>query len=275
MNKVLLFPRQPHVKNTVHVSFEKEYAAAKLIGFDCQLVQEDRVYDAPASVSMGLPMYDYNNTNGIYRGWIIQSGYYDAFKFAVKTKGIQLINTTNEYKNAQWLANSYSWFHQYMIDSVFIEKPTKKLLKLASRQLNSEKLFVKDYVKSEYGLTTINVSDLDGGMEILKQLEKERGKLFEGGFAIREFIELSSIEYRLWVLNGKVLNLDWEKIPSDIPTGLMYKIQKFPSNFYTIDLGRQKSDGQLVVVETNDGQVSGLKGLDPKVFYKSLKNNWE
>ena len=45
--------------------------------------------------------------------------------------------------------------------------------------------------------------------------------------------------------------------------------KKIRSNFATVDIAR-KADGELVIMELGDGQVSGLQQIDEKVFYQSF-----
>lgn len=271
---ILLFPRETHQKSLkIDPFFAEEYLAAIKAGFTCYFINEERIKDAPMFCGMHVRKFE-DLTDAIYRGYIIRNSgsfYYGFYTSLLKNNDVALVNAPNQYQNAQWLCDSYSHFQQYMIPSVFMQNPTKKTIKLAAKQLNSKKLFVKDYVKSENGLDCIDVEDLDGAMQTLKNLETERGDMIEGGFAFRPYVDLSSIEYRLWVYKGRILNEKWEKLPEDLPALLYKKIENFKSDFYTIDLGRYKSTGKLVAIETNDGQVSGLKGLDPNTFYGALK----
>jgi len=49
------------------------------------------------------------------------------------------------------------------------------------------------------------------------------------------------------------------------------KIARDCTTFYTLDIA-QAIDGKWWLVEINDGQMSGLNGLDPHVYYNSLKD---
>jgi hypothetical protein len=42
--------------------------------------------------------------------------------------------------------------------------------------------------------------------------------------------------------------------------------------FYTIDIAKD-SIGNWIVIELNDGQMSGLSEVDMEMFYKGLKAN--
>ena len=81
-------------------------------------------------------------------------------------------------------------------------------------------------------------------------------------------------EYRLFVLNGKV-------VTSTQHTGLTFGhepdfsfldevISKINSNFYTIDIA-ELENGNWMILETGDGQVSGLSSnQDQFVFYSKF-----
>ena len=50
--------------------------------------------------------------------------------------------------------------------------------------------------------------------------------------------------------------------------------EKIKSGFATMDLARRE-DGELIIMELGDGQVSGLQQIPVKIFYKMfnfLKN---
>ena len=46
--------------------------------------------------------------------------------------------------------------------------------------------------------------------------------------------------------------------------------KKVRSNFVTIDIAR-KDDGELMIMEFGDGQVSGLQQIEAKDFYQSFE----
>lgn len=92
-------------------------------------------------------------------------------------------------------------------------------------------------------------------------------------------------EWRIFVLYGCVISRDyyWSTYLEDIkelninPTPPpMAKIAHYMnmvgenSNFYSIDVA-QKEDGSWMVVELNEGQMSGVNGADRKQFYSNMK----
>jgi hypothetical protein len=92
-------------------------------------------------------------------------------------------------------------------------------------------------------------------------------------------------EWRIFICYGKMISCSYywgtyledieEKgIKYDIP--LFETIEKFvkkigdKSNFYSLDIA-QKENGEWIVIELNEGQQSGLNGINPLKFYTALK----
>jgi hypothetical protein len=91
-------------------------------------------------------------------------------------------------------------------------------------------------------------------------------------------------EWRIFVCNKKIVSCSYywgtyledikelginpERPPEQFINDMIYFIGN-NSNFYSMDIA-QKDDGSWMVVEINEGQMSGLNGLDPKEFYTSL-----
>lgn len=66
------------------------------------------------------------------------------------------------------------------------------------------------------------------------------------------------------------LKNDFEKNGLDLAKQASSNIKDF-TNFYAIDVAKTKQ-GKWMVVEINDGQMSGLSCINPDSFYKNLKN---
>lgn len=93
-----------------------------------------------------------------------------------------------------------------------------------------------------------------------------------------------TVEFRFFVLYDKVVSGGYywsshvdelEKVPSAsmVPTEFLQKAidrVKDKVNFFVIDVALTES-GDWLVVELNDGQMSGLSENDPSVLYKNLK----
>jgi hypothetical protein len=114
------------------------------------------------------------------------------------------------------------------------------------------------------------------------------------GIAVREYIPLKQFdvgindlpitnEWRVFVCYGKIVDYGyyWSNFPEHKPYDTLPKealdllevvIDKLKSyvNFFVLDLAETK-DGKWIVIEMNDGQMSGLSMIDPISFYTNLK----
>ena len=82
--------------------------------------------------------------------------------------------------------------------------------------------------------------------------------MISGGFYWSNFVE---------DLAGEDLSPD--NVPQEFLERVTSRIgHKIP--FYVVDIAR-KADGGWVVIELNDGQMSGLSENDPRVLYKNLR----
>jgi hypothetical protein len=114
------------------------------------------------------------------------------------------------------------------------------------------------------------------------------------GVAVREYIPLKQFdigindlpitnEWRVFVCYGKIVDYGyyWSNFPEHKPYDTLPKealdlldtvIEKLKSyaNFFVLDLAETK-DGKWIVIEMNDGQMSGLSMIEPISFYTNLK----
>ena len=100
--------------------------------------------------------------------------------------------------------------------------------------------------------------------------------LHQIGFYERSGMPISE-EYRIFVYAGKILIMDnyWTEKEDvrlfDVEISCIECIaKKVRSNFVTIDLA-WKDDGELMIMEFGDGQVSGLQQIEAKDFYQSFE----
>jgi hypothetical protein len=120
----------------------------------------------------------------------------------------------------------------------------------------------------------------------INEFIEERGKLFTGTIVFKEYIDLKKYpdnktnEWRVFYLKLYPIlivqnsYLDTKEQPPIELIERMGKIINNNSNFYTVDFAL-KENGEWTVIETGDGQVSGLpEGNGNELsFYNNLCNN--
>ena len=134
-----------------------------------------------------------------------------------------------------------------------------------------------------------NISDIANTTRVIRNFVERQGDLLVGGIVLRKFVDLHQIgfhersgmpiseEYRIFVYAEKILIMDnyWTEKEdvrlSDVEISWIECIaKKVRSNFVTIDIAR-KDDGELMIMEFGDGQVSGLQQIEAKDFYQSFE----
>lgn len=154
---------------------------------------------------------------------------------------------------------------------------------------------IKDFVKSrkyewDEAFYIPATSDTAHALQVVHNFIERQGTELVGGLVMREFIALKNLgehpkshtpifeEYRVFYLNNAPLTIInyWteEKITLSLEDQKLIQLagKHISSNFCTIDFTR-KSNGQLIIMEMGDGQVSGLQDYDENTFYKILWEN--
>ena len=86
-----------------------------------------------------------------------------------------------------------------------------------------------------------------------------------------------SNELRLFIFNYKVVCTigywDGENMNEypEFVGQILQELKNIKSNFFTVDIAK-KSNGEWIIMELGDGQVSGLQEYDIKNFYIKLIN---
>ena len=113
------------------------------------------------------------------------------------------------------------------------------------------------------------------------------------GLAVREYVPLEKLEdainglpvtneWRCFFLNGKMLagGFYWSQaekaehmgtLPHGAKECAEWGAEQIKDHvpFFVIDVARTRS-GQWIIIEVNDGQMSGLSMIDPETFYQNL-----
>ncbi len=117
--------------------------------------------------------------------------------------------------------------------------------------------------------------------------------IMDQGVIVRPYIRLKTFgqainglpitnEWRAFVFNKKLMALGyyWASYPEYQPVGLQdinalilieKVIEKIDIPFYVIDIA-EKAEGGWIVIELNDGQMSGLSTISPRHLYHNLHN---
>lgn len=287
-NLNFIFCSHPLNKKSVDENYMEEYQAAGL-SHSCALFS----YEDLEVGKLSLYGEDIKGLT-IYRGWMMSPNMYENFYNLLLERGIQLINTPKEYAKYHLLPGWYKDFERFTPFSIWSEsKNIEDALKLTDGLGGA--FIIKDYVKSRkhewYDACFIkDIRDKENTEKIINNFINRQDSNLEGGVVLRKFESLKSIgnhkdsgmpiseEYRIFVFKGEILIADnyWNdggevNITEDEYTLIESIISKIESSFITIDLAR-KTDGNLIIMEMGDGQVSGLQQMDTYEFYGAFQN---
>lgn len=118
-----------------------------------------------------------------------------------------------------------------------------------------QKIYIRQYVPLEKYFDGVN------GMPVTKEFRffVAYGEIISGAFYWQNYID----------------DIGYEPNVSEVPVGFLDKVIKKigdQCNFYVIDVAKTQS-GDWIVVELNDGSMSGLSCNKPEVLYKNLYNS--
>lgn len=278
-----LFCNHPLYKYKVDEDYKMEYQAAGL-HHSCALFS----YEDMEKGKLSLYGEEISGLT-IYRGWMMKPEMYKIFYNALEEKGIILINNPEEYERYHLLPGWYKDFEKITAESIWeTQVNIDAVLKMIKNLEGS--YIVKDFVKSRkhewYDACYIsNINDKEKTSRIVQNFIHRQGNSLVGGIVLRKFINLKhmgfheksgmplSEEYRVFVYAGRILILDsyWGNNANVKLSDGEYKwieeiCKKIKSNFVTLDIAR-KDDGNLIILELGDGQVSGLQKIPENLFY--------
>jgi ATP-grasp domain, R2K clade family 3 len=303
----ILFPSEPFNKKEADKTYEPEVNLCNLLGIEYYLFDYDGFLET-GKVDSNI---NYEDTCIlIYRGWMLKPLQYkhliDSI-FSDSAYHITFVNNSWEYDNCHCFPRSYHLLKEWTPKICEIESWED----IYRTDIKFD-FFIKDYVKSiktpdgvERLSKNIRKEELT---DKIAEFIKERGKLFTGNIVLKEFVNLKRIkgktnEWRVFYFNGK------DK-PQSQERGLLTEnnflsmhqnsylsIEKYPplndifnnehpplklikdvgdnlshlSNFFTVDFALTENDN-WIVIETGDGQVSGLPVGEEFHFYNKLVN---
>lgn len=289
MSKVanVLFPADYFEKGAPDGAMRIEYESAcaekrlDVRVFDLELFEER------GQLSLDHPFLD-EALPLVYRGWMMKPERYEAFFAALREKGLRPMT----------LPGAYEEFHMFPLaymrnDVLKVHAP--RLVAFPGHRVDAgainrtfKEFMVKDYVKSVKGTrfpvsfrTPVSQERMD---EIVKEFVRLRGDLFTAGIVCKEYVDLARCggatnEWRAFYLGGDLLNVCRNSNqPASVakpPEELVLACSNLGSPYYTVDFA-ERADGTWIVVETGDGQVSGLAAAqDPVIYYQVLADALE
>ncbi len=277
--KTIIFPSDYFNINEVDEMYKKEYnALLQNDYFDVILFSYDIFLESGKIVLNRIPN---RPVSAIYRGWMMKSEIYTDFYTRLQQKNITLWTSPENYRK----------FHEFPYIYPEIVSDTARMLVYPSDNVDWQEVrqkfrrfMIKDYVKSvketDFPKYISSDTDITEWKILLEKFLQYRGTLYTGGICIKEYLDLKHYgtktnEYRVFYINGETATVsrnsgqgNYTPLP---PKDLLMKYQHLSSPFYTIDYA-QLTDNSWKIIETGDGQVSGLSdNQDIENFYRTLQ----
>lgn len=284
-----LFCSDPLNKRKPDMDYAEEYEAAKANGFKVLLFSyEDLLEFGKVNVPSSEEI-----CRVIYRGWMLKPKDYEYLYKVLSEKNYYLMNSPEEYVNTHYLPNWYKYAEGITPRTKWSNSvPNQEEVTDILKEFGAEPVIVKDYVKSRkhewYKSCYIeNASETEKALEVVNNFVKGQGEDLNQGIVLREFVHLELIgfheksgmpisnELRLFIFNFKVICIigywdgKWITEYPEFVDEILEKLKNVKSNFFTVDIAK-KCDGDWIVMELGDGQVSGLQDYEVERFYEDL-----
>lgn len=216
--------------------------------------------------------------------------YYNNLQEDVDYIGAKLINT---YKQHRFVADLWNWCYWF---GDITPKTYNRLEDVP--ETSSYGFVLKGETNSKKFLwdTHMYAADKQTAIKIYCDLQTD-GLLQHQKIYIREYVPLETYftsfhglpitkEFRLFICNGQVISKGFywagyvddieggepnpEEIPEKFIQDIIYRVGK-NINFFVVDIAKTQS-GEWIVIELNDGQMSGLSCNKPETFYHNLRS---
>jgi len=268
MNKtIIIFPCDYYDNKAVETDYKHEYdEVLRIPEFDVILFNYDKFIE---NGNLSLYPSEYSTDKPcIYRGWMLKPDKYADLYEKLSAVGLILINTPEEYGNLHLFPKVYDYIKEFTPKTLWYDNLAE--IEWGVVDSTFEKFFIKDYVKSVKGEdfpivfeTPVNIEEMRNRVS---QFIEMRGNLYTGGIVFKEYVDLKrygdfSNAYRTFYLNGEIVtvspNSNQPKGGNFVPERFVRHFTNLKSKFYTVDFA-ELSNGDWIVIETGDGQVSGL-----------------
>ncbi|MBS1507806.1 MAG: ATP-grasp domain-containing protein [Bacteroidetes bacterium] len=287
------------IDRKVDPDFEEEYKSAVAHGFQVGLISFEDLNDSNIAKSISRIGVSDELELAIYRGWMIHPDKYKLLYEGLLKKKVKLINSPEEYMTCHYLPLSYDFIKELTPFTNWTALKGRvdfdKVYELTS-VFNDQPIIVKDYVKSQKHNWTEacfipKASDKESVRKVVSNFIDLQGEGLNVGLVFRKFEELEFLtnhsksqmpltkEFRLFFLNERIIQVFnyWDEGDYGDTTPDLKKFESIgltiKSNFFTMDIAKKK-DGDWIIMELGDGQVSGLPdNADKTNFYRVLKQN--
>lgn len=289
---ILLFPADPLNTRQVDPFYEAEMQAAETANITCAVISFETLLVNPQQAVRSVPSGD---SLAVYRGWMMTVEQYEGFYNALALRAIQLINDPAMYRHTHHLPESYPLIAKQSAKTVWLNaQSTLDEIMEALRIFGTSPVILKDYVKSQKhywneACYIPSAADEVAVERVVGRFLDLQGSDLVGGLVFREYLAFEPLptqsqkglpltkEFRLFWLDGTCLYATeyWDDADyggSAVPAEIFNLIaQTIQSRFFTMDVAVQL-DGQWLIVELGDAQVSGLpEHADLTAFYNSLQ----
>jgi len=286
------------IDRKVDPDFEGEYNTAVTQGIQVSLISFEDLDDLNITKAISRVKDASEMETAVYRGWMIQPEKYRLLYDGLLGKSIKLINSPDEYVFCHYLPLSYAAIEDYTPLTVWTEVKEHAdfdaIFKLTDI-FKEDPIIVKDYVKSQKhnwldACFIPKASDKTAVKKVVSKFLELQGAGLNVGLVFRKFEELEFLshhsrsgmplakEFRLFFLNGQMVQAFnyWDEGDYGLVEPELEKFKNMgktiKSNFFTMDIAARKN-GDWIIMELGDGQVSGLPdNADKNAFYKALKN---
>lgn len=222
----------------------------------------------------GKPIHGTTSMNSsdcvIYRGWQMPPEKYREVLYPLMQEYGRPLVSLDAYENGSLATRYAEYIGAYMLPCISVPycDIDENVLLSVFAELDADKLFVKDDMKSVMNQTAIYKERIREAEELISNIQESRGYNFTGNIIFKPWVNINN-QVRAFIYNGKPILLVphdgiWDgTVPPHIPCNV-------PSPFYTLDMG-QIADGTWVVVECGDGQVSDIgTEIEIEILYDKL-----
>jgi hypothetical protein len=288
---LILFPHLPSAPTTVDSEFAAEWAAARATGFATAFYSHQRAFAGDMSAALANVPVAADDCGLIVRGWMLPGERYAAVFEGLVKLGWQPVVDGAAYEQAHYLPLAYPLIEADTARSAWIEGDGVEAAWKLYQSFRRGDAIIKDWVKSAKrrwadGCFLPAETTQERFEEIFRVFLQERGKLFNRGVVVREYMPIVTHghdmrglpiveETRLFFWRGELLVAPIGRTPTPLDEADRWTdiARRFQSPFLSIDVA-YLTDHRWRIVEVGDGGVSGLPmGMPADTFYGNLWKN--